>query len=212
MAKRETATADICDTVAHISAGPDESRTGDARTRRSFAALQAALLELLERREFEQVSVREICKVASVHYATFFRHVPSKEALLDRVGSQEIARMISLALPAQDAGKAYDAIATMCDYIGERRPLWNTLLNGGASVRMRQEWLSQAREVSALRAPYGSWLPKELGTVCSVTLIIETIAWWLRQPERAYSGQQVTGMLHRMISNSAFAGDTPQAS
>lgn len=184
-----------------------ETGPADPRFRRSHSALRSALLSLLETREFEQISVREICKTAAVHYATFFRHFPSKEALLERIVSEEITRLIDASLPLQDAGNGLDAVLIMCRYIAEDRAVWNTLINGGARNAMREEWLRQARRVSAQRAPYGTWLPAELGVICSVNLIVETVAWWLSQPEKDWPPDEVAAVLHRVISRSTLSPD-----
>jgi hypothetical protein len=72
---------------------------------------------------------------------------------------------------------------------------------------MREEWLRQARIVAETREPVASWLPKELGTICSTSLIVETVAWWLTQPEGAYSADQVAGILERLIAGSTLVRD-----
>lgn len=190
--------------AADSSGGSDPA---DPRFRRSHTALHRALLNLLETREFEQITVREICKAAAVHYATFFRHFPSKEALLERIVSEEIARLIAASLPLQDAGNGLDAVLIMCRYIAENRAAWNTLINGGARNAVREEWLRQARQVSAQRAPYGTWLPAELGVICSVNLIVETVAWWLSQPARDWPADEIAAVLHRVISRSTLSPD-----
>jgi len=93
----------------------------------------------------------------------------------------------------------------LCDYVEEHRALWSALLNGGAGATMREEWLRRARLVAESRAPVGSWLPKELGTVCSVALIAETVSWWLAQEPRAYTAADIAAILHRLIVSSTLA-------
>ncbi|MEJ2408710.1 MAG: helix-turn-helix domain containing protein [Novosphingobium sp.] len=59
----------------------------DARWIRSRKALNAALPALLEERAFDQLTIREITARTSTGYATFFRHYPDKEALLNDVAT-----------------------------------------------------------------------------------------------------------------------------
>lgn len=172
---------------------------------RSGAALRDALLRLLERKSFDQITVRDICAEAGVHYATFFRHHAGKEALLDAIAADQIATSVELTLPIKDAGDDRGSLAALCAYVAEHRTLWAILLNGGAGATMREEWLRHARMVAETRAQVASWLPKELGTICSTSLIVETIAWWLTQPCGAYSTEQVADILHRLISASTLA-------
>jgi AcrR family transcriptional regulator len=198
---------DLCDTVAHNRDGARGSSTKDARALRTGAALRDALLHLLERKSFDQITVRDICAEAGVHYATFFRHQPSKEALLDDIAAEQIAASVELTLPIKDAGDDRGSLHALCAYIGQHRALWSILLNGGAGATMREEWLRQARIVSETRESVSSWLPKELGTICSTSIIVETIAWWLTQPAEAWSPEEIASILHRLIASSTLAGD-----
>ena len=61
----------------------------DARQVRSRNALTGALLALIEEKPFDQLTIREITGRAGTGYATFFRHYPTKEALLADVASGE---------------------------------------------------------------------------------------------------------------------------
>ena len=61
--------------------------------------------------------------------------------------------------------------------------------------------------MAAAEAPINSWLPPELGTICAATLIAETLAWWVGQPEKAYSSEAVAGILHRLLTSSIMAPD-----
>jgi AcrR family transcriptional regulator len=169
--------------------------------------LREALLRLLERRPFDQITVREICAEAGVHYATFFRHHASKEALLEAIAADQIARMVDLTLPVFVATGDRTAFRALCDYVERHRALWSVLLNGGAGAAMREEWLRRAEAVAETREPVGGWLPKELGTICSTGLIAETVAWWLRQPPGEWNAEKVADILYRLLSTSTLRAD-----
>ena len=207
MSERNGPNPDLCDTVAHNGNAARGSTTKDARAVRSGAALRDALLRLLERKSFDQITVRDICAEAGVHYATFFRHHPGKEALLEHIAADEIATSVELTLPIKDAGDDRGSLNALCAYVDERRALWSILLNGGAGATMRAEWLRHARIVAETRHQVGSWLPKELGTICSTSLIVETVSWWLAQPEGDYSAAEIAGILHRLVASSTLARD-----
>lgn len=204
---RKTVTNDLCDTVSHKANQPEASSPKDARAVRSSAALRDALLRLLERKAFDQITVRDLCSEAGVHYATFFRHHSGKEALLDHIAAEQITALVDLTLPFHEPMEEGRGFHVLCDYVDEHRALWSVLLNGGAGATMREEWLRRARIVSETREPVASWLPKELGTTCSVALIIETISWWLAQPRQAHSAREIAEILHRLVASSTLARD-----
>jgi AcrR family transcriptional regulator len=207
MTEEHDSISELRDTGGAGTAGARGSAGKDARAVRSGAALCDALLRLLGRKPFEQITVRDICGEAGVHYATFFRHHASKEALLDHLAADQIATSVELTLPIRDAGDDRGSFHALCAYIEERRALWSVLLNGGAGAAMRAEWLRAARIVAETREPVGSWLPKELGTICSTSLIVETVAWWLAQPEGAYRVEEIADLLNRLTKTSVMAPD-----
>lgn len=140
-----------------------------------------------------------------MHYATFFRHHPSKEALLDDIAKDQIRQLNRLTLAIRGAEDYQAGFRALCAYVEEHRALWSTLLNGGAGAAMREEWLRQSRLVAASEAPVHSWLPVELGTICAASLIAETLAWWVAQPPGRHSVDDVARILHRLLTGSIIS-------
>jgi AcrR family transcriptional regulator len=155
----------------------------DARMLRSREALRTALLELLQRKSLEQITIREIVARAEIGYATFFRHHPTKESLLRDLAAEQIDGLVNMALPALDAVDSRAACLALCAYVHERRALWSTLLTGGAAGSMREEFIRIASRVAAERMETGARIPAELGAVHAASAIVEILAWWLRQPK-----------------------------
>ena len=162
---------------------------------------------MLERKPFDQITVRDICAQSGVHYATFFRHHATKESLLDEIAKNQIEQLNELTLAIRAAEDFEAGFRALCDYVDEHRSLWSTLLNGGAGAAMREEWLRQSRKVAASETPVNSWLPPDLGTLCAASLIAETLAWWVRQPVGTYSVEEVASILHRLLTTSIMAPD-----
>lgn len=192
--------------MAHNPDNTTSSSSTDARALRSGIALSEALLALLERKAFEQITIRDICAEAGVHYATFFRHHATKESLLDGIATNQIAKLSALAMAIRNSSDYQAGFQALCAYVDEHRSLWSTLLNGGAGAAMREEWLRQSKKVAATVQP-ATWLPGELGTICAATLIAETLAWWLAQPDTAFDVNQVANILLRLLTTSIIAPD-----
>lgn len=58
------------------------NQSNDRRARRTRAALQKALLELLQKRRLESIQIKEITDLADVSRPAFYLHFESKEELL----------------------------------------------------------------------------------------------------------------------------------
>lgn len=191
----------LSDTVSHNVDVPSPSSGRDARAVKSGAALRKALLALIERKPLDQITVREIAAEADVHYATFFRHHATKEALLESVAAEQIDRLVALTMPVLDSVDSGAAVLALCRYVDEHRLLWTVLLTGGAAGAMREELLRISRTIAVDRAPTDSWIPIDLAVNCTVSLIFEALAWWLTPAQEAVPIEHIAAILARLISS-----------
>jgi AcrR family transcriptional regulator len=166
---------------SHFSKAIESKPARATRATRTRPVLCSALLSLLEDRPFEQLTVREITAKADIGYATFFRHYPDKEALLNDLAASQISELLDMALPILYTVDTRSSARTLCVYVWEHRKLWSTLLTGGASSALKDEFIRQAQKIAESHPNPGAWLPADLTVVFSVTGTVEILAWWLRQ-------------------------------
>jgi AcrR family transcriptional regulator len=171
----------------------------DARQLRSRKALTGAMLELLEEKPFDQVTIREISARAGTGYATFFRHYPTKEALLADIAAEEISDLLAMTTPLLYDVNSLESTKALCVNVAEQRKLWAALLTGGAASTVREEFIRQARELAKNAVTPEGWLPADLAVVYGTGGTIDLLAWWLSQDEQAYAPEKIAGILNRLI-------------
>lgn len=162
-----------------------------------------SFLRLLELKPLEQVTIREVAAEAGVNYATFFRHYPDKEALLNDLAAHEIRDLLDLVLPLLFTYDSRAACVTLCAFVDEHRKLWSILLTGGAAAVMRQELLRQAKRIALNRPPVTAWPPTDLVIAWSVGGAIEILTWWLQQ-EEGYPSEEIARTLDRLVISPIF--------
>lgn len=199
---------DICDTISQKLPRPPSSKPRDPRALRSSKALGDALLSLLDSKPFDDITIRDIVAEAGVHYATFFRHHPTKESLFDQVAAEQIEQLITLSLPAFDRAEEYESVFTLCSYVDEHRAHWNAFFKSGATRAMREEMLNISMEYTNALATRPAWPPTDLGVIYSVTTVLETLGWWLSQPVGRYSVEDVATILDRVLGALRSLGST----
>ena len=182
----------------HKFAGGPTSTPLDARMQRTRSALCAALLGLLEEKPFEQITVREITRTASIGYATFFRRYTDKEALLNDLAAEEIRALMSMTVPILFTADSRSACRALCAYVADRRKLWAALLTGGAAATMREQFIRQAKQVAAGQPNPDTWLPGDLRVVYATGGVVDVLAWWLQQSPRP-AADQVADILDRLV-------------
>ncbi|HEX4378136.1 MAG TPA: TetR/AcrR family transcriptional regulator [Steroidobacteraceae bacterium] len=151
---------------------------------RTRSALRRALLSLLERKQFDQIRIRDIATEAQIGYATFFRHHPSKAELLKDVAEEQISKLLDLAKPLLVASDTQGSCLALCEYVDDHRALWTALLTGGAAGAVREEFLRQTMIKGPVDMPPVTRVPVELGAVFGVASTVEILAWWLRRPNQ----------------------------
>lgn len=166
--------------AAPTSARHPDARPLDARARKSRAALRGALLALLERVRFEDVTVRQICAEAGIGYATFFRHFADKESLLNDLAAQEIADLLAHSMKILIGGDTLASSVAMCHFVARHRALWATLLTGGAAATVKTEMIEQARELAMPGQEPLHGIPQDLAVVFATSAVVEILAWWLQ--------------------------------
>ena len=184
--------------MAHSPSAATLSVIPDARIVRTKAALHDALLALLDEKPFDDITVRDLSARAGIGYATFFRHYPSKAALLDDIAADEIRELMAFALPEVIASDTRAAALALCRHVDERRALWSVLLTGGAAGRMREEFIRQAGERVPPDASSDSWLPADLKVIFGVGAAVEILAWWLYRG-RGRTIEQTAEIVDRLV-------------
>src|ERR1700740_1460321 len=115
------------------------TETTDPRILRSRRMLMEALVRLLNKKEFDAISIQEIADEAPLNRATFYLHYPDKNALLQAMTATRFRDLIARrGLSFTDCDGALRAIALgVCDYLAEtagcpaqlaRMPLQNSII------------------------------------------------------------------------------------
>lgn len=162
---------------------PGFATSKDPRAVQTRRALRQALLSLLDEKNLEDITIREIADAAGVNYTTFFRHHTGKEELLNEIAAEEIRTLFELTIPALGASDARAGAQALCEYIDRHRSLWSRLLTGGAAARLREEFIRLTREFAAQHGSDQEWLPPEVGVLFGASSTIELLTWWLQQED-----------------------------
>lgn len=195
----DSAQGECYGTVMHVKGNRfGKGGPSDARQIRSRNALTGALLALLVEKPFDQLTIREITSRAGTGYATFFRHYPTKEALLSDVASEEIAGLLNRTIPVLHDANSHESTRALCAHVGKNRKLWAALLTGGAAGIVREEFIRQARELPEALVSHTDWLPADLGVVHGTGATIDLLAWWLAQEEEI-SSDEIASILNRLV-------------
>ncbi len=170
----------------------------DLRVKRSQKFLRDALIDLIEERGFDALSVGEIAERAMVSRATFYRNYQDKYDLVEQIFAEAIeALMEAISEPA--AGHPPQVWDRFFEHIAAYERLYRALLGRKGSpwfvLKMRSSLVELVKQYEQLSL----WQPAghledtrstEYVRDILATLLVETITWWLEQG-RPYTPQEM---------------------
>jgi AcrR family transcriptional regulator len=175
----------------------------DRRTQRMRAALvQAFTSLLLEPRNYEQITVRDIVERANAGRSTFYEHYKNKDAIL----AESIQRPFSQLVCSVDIGSDPAALAQVLEHFWQNRSQTRGIL-GGTTRRAVSRILAdmiQARLLARPKAPGRDLRRVKLTAIALAEAQLGTISAWLNS-ELACSATLVAEVLHGLSQSAAAA-------
>ncbi|MEV0218783.1 TetR/AcrR family transcriptional regulator [Streptomyces sp. NPDC050704] len=115
--------------------------TGDRRVRRTHAALQGALIKLVEEQELGQISVADVAEQAGVNRTTFYDHYRDVHELAEAACTSTIDTLIE-SLPVLDSTSAESdaeparSLVAFFENLADHAGLYRSLLGPQGSARV----------------------------------------------------------------------------
>jgi AcrR family transcriptional regulator len=169
------------------------------RLRRTQKLLREALIELIEERGFEALTVGELSERAMVSRAAFYRNYRDKYDLVEQVFEEAMSTLFAA---VGDLGQAHppEVWVTFFEHIAEYERLYRALLGNKGSPwfawKMRAalaELVKQRGRLphgpNASSGPIHSFSDSFVPDLVSA-LFVEAISWWLEQG-RPYTPKEI---------------------
>ena len=181
----------------------------DLRVQRTRHLLKNALIDLIEERGYESLTIRDLTNRAEVGYKTFFRHYPSKDALLQAFVTEVVdgLRTLLLAPSAPDAPLHNTRLAVQ--YAQENKMVFLAVVRSPASDQLLAP-ITQLTMEEGIGSFSGSGLPDKLVAHHFGASLLHLVTWWLEEGE-GISAEEMTDYIKRLLIDSlgrlAVAGD-----
>jgi AcrR family transcriptional regulator len=165
------------------------------RIRRTRVLLREALVDLIEDRGFDRVTVGDLCSRAMVSRAAFYRNYRDKYALVEQIFDEAMAEMT--ADNQEDARSPVQRFAGFFGHINAYHRLYAALLGHKGSP-----WFAD-RMRAALAAMSSAHLPGRDADAPAPNVIaatfVQSILWWLEH-DRPGPPQEIAQQSSRLIN------------
>jgi AcrR family transcriptional regulator len=176
----------------------------DLRVRRTHKLLWEALMAELSERDFEEITVTDICERAMVHRTTFYKHYEDKYELLERG-----IRLVCDAIVAQGEHRPPCAFSVenpppyfvrMFEHAAQNPQFYQLMLRGGESSRFQKLVKEYITDVAASNgrglAPINQTraVPPAMHAHYVAGAVLSLVAWWLEN-DRPFTPRQMAQYL-----------------
>jgi AcrR family transcriptional regulator len=166
----------------------------NVRVRRTRVLLREALVDLIEDRGFDRVTVGDLCARAMVSRAAFYRNYRDKYALVEQIFDEAMAEMT--ADDQDDTRSPGQRFAEFFGHIDAYHRLYAALLG-----RRGSPWFAD-RMRSALAAMTSAHLPggdaDALAPSVVAAMFLQSILWWLEH-DRPGAPEDIAQQSARLI-------------
>jgi AcrR family transcriptional regulator len=175
--------------MSNIAPAPVRNTTPDPRVERTIHALGRALVQLIEEREYDAITVQQILDRAGVSRATFYAHYRNKDDALHSSYARLFALFEEVLERKPARARGLFPVAEFVAHIGEARSFALALHRAG---RLEVAFgMFAAHAAAIIERRLGIW-PGVRATVSPPLVarmlagaLLEMIRWWWEDPARA---------------------------
>ncbi|GHU64857.1 AcrR family transcriptional regulator [Clostridia bacterium] len=137
--------------------------TDDRRVKYTKRVIKDALIELLQQKSIEKITVKELCEAADVNRSTFYAHFSNPAGVLHRIEQETYADITAYVaeFSPEDEGEAPAVLTRIFDYMIQNDGILRVLLSDNAapdfgrslmriaSEQVTKEWAARAAAPAA---------------------------------------------------------------
>jgi AcrR family transcriptional regulator len=176
----------------------------DRRIRRTRDRLGNALMELLQEKPFDSITVQNVLDRAGVGRSTFYVHYRDKEDLFVSDVEEFLDGMATMLMRHGDSSDRVAPVRELFAHVAEMRRLYDAVLLSGRIhdfLELGQGHFARAIERRLAELPRASGIPAERRAAVAQALagaLMSLTSWWLDRGMPA-SPAEMDDLYHRMV-------------
>ncbi|MGL4737655.1 MAG: TetR/AcrR family transcriptional regulator [Cellulosilyticaceae bacterium] len=178
----------------------------DLRIQKTYTALTTAFLQLLEKKQFEEISVKELCDLALIRRATFYKHFADKYEFAIFVIRQLQAQFYAdNSIPDTEARPKsfyFNMLRRAVSFISQNEQLLHSILHSNMSSPLMDILSEEISSTLQLQfeedLQNGAKLPSspEILAQFFTGALTQTLRYWLMQKDRLSEDELVEQLLN----------------
>ncbi|MDO4266871.1 MAG: TetR/AcrR family transcriptional regulator C-terminal domain-containing protein [Eubacteriales bacterium] len=193
-----------------------ENKKTDRRVRRTRKMLKDSLISLMQEKEFENISVKDVTERADLNRGTFYLHYQDTHQLLadiEEEALEQFREMLNRCREAPQKGSLMPMLVPLIDYVSENADICRILFRNSAAIdftkRLQAQINETGREILEPLFPEAGNPTDEYFFEFITSGLIALMARWLNSG-RSISREQLADIADKAVlgtARSVFKGD-----
>jgi len=181
-------------------------RKTDQRIRRTHQRLGSALVELIQEKPMDEVTVQEVLDRASVGRSTFYLHFRDKNDLWLSQLEQFLEFMSTMLTARNEKSLRVVPVTEMFAHIGEQKKLYRAMVDAGtldAFFDLAQDYFARGIKRRLLESGRLGKLPQRELSVRAYALagsLLSLLQWWIDHGAKE-PPEEIDKLFHQMVWN-----------
>lgn len=186
-------------------AKPPERKT-DRRIKRTHQRLGSALVELIQEKPMEEVTIQDVLDRASVGRSTFYLHFRDKNDLWLSQLEQFLEIMSTLLTVRNEKSHRVVPVTEMFAHIGEQKKLYRAMADAGTLdvfYNLAQDYFARGIKQRLLESGRLSRLPQPELSVRAYAMagsLLSLLQWWIGHGSKE-PPEDMDKLFHQMVWN-----------
>ena len=103
--------------------------------------LKTALMELMQEKEFDQITIKELCERADLNRTTFYLHYEDQRSVLKDIEKETMEKTVNFMKNVSPDADTIDLVEAFLSYVKENALVFRTLMLRSDSKPFRQEFI-----------------------------------------------------------------------
>lgn len=177
----------------------------DRRIRKTKAAIEKALLDLLEKKDFSHITINDIAKEANVNRGTIYFHYEDKYDLLNRIMVEKLAELegVCRSIRMDDTSEILkEKFRKVYLYFDENYRFFRLMLQNGTTDAFQNKFHALIiHEMQRSDASDESGLDHEFAIQFKVSALTGVVHWWLKEDHSLSADEMAENTVKVFLKN-----------
>ncbi len=168
----------------------------DRRIQKTKAAISAALITLLKKKEFTQITINDIAEEANINRGTIYFHYEDKYDLLNKVMEQKLKELKTVCSPITSSTNVVEMasyLTSVYEFFDANYEFFVLMLNNGATGHFHERFKTFVmEEFSKIPISDNKGMHADFSLQFRVNALVGVVEWWIRE-DHTHSVDEMAG-------------------